>query len=675
MIVPALNRYLPSIWSRLLVSVLAIVAIVWVVLGVAIVFFFQVSRDYSDLAEVHVPRIALASELAENSAKLAAVTTAIVGQQEGGAEAEMRAQLEEAILAITAQIEEADRAMGRAVSDSDTLKDDLGGLLQEVLITLEERRSLSSKIAQRMADLRWLNVDIQDEVDPLLNDFTFNIAVATELLAKSADQSFRSAQGARIVAESTQRDAIQQIGGEAATVVTLILQSAVATDMAQLVQFKNLSEDALARLGDMTGGVPRKAEFLTLRQSVEALGQLTQADDSVFRLRRIWIETQAGLLVLLNDVQQKLSGLQSELAAIGAEQRSAVLAVTSASARRSELAVLWLIGLTVLAGVIGAAVLMGYIRNGIVLPLGKMSAAMLAIADGKPMGELPGVGEDEIGKMSWAVGVFQQSVSARDTAFAQLSSEVTERRRAVVVLKRTQADLVQAGKLAALGQLSSGISHELSQPLAAMKHRVHLLLAARSEGANDKVDRQIDRMSGLITRMEATIKHLKRFARRSEYRSDNLRLADIIGESMLLLKGRIDAPGITLVTSPALNKAVVKGDQILIEQVVVNLLSNALDAIWAAGEEGTINLEGMQQEDSFSLVVSDDGVGLGTLTEEAVFDPFVTTKEVGESLGLGLSISYNIAKDLGGDLRLEANTPKGIRAILTLPVGDAVHEP
>lgn len=665
MIARLLRRWMPGIWVRLMVVVLGIVTIVWAVLAAAILFFNQVSRDYGTLTREHIPRIALASELAENAARLAYLTASVVGRQDGTQDARIRAELEELIGVISAQLagggSRTPAARGRA----------LGQLLQEVLAVLQHRQELAERISDRLGDLRWLNVDIQDEVDPLLADFTFNIAIATDRLASSADQSFRTRLAERITAERAARDAVRKLGSEAATLVTLIVQSSVATDPAQLAQFRNLAEDSLARLSAMASGLPDAPEYLTLRQSVLALGPLAQGNDGVFALRDAWMDAQAQLIALLNDVQDSLSGLQAALAGIGADQRARLLAVTQASAARSELAIRWLIGLTVLAGLIGIGALFGYVRRGIVQPLGQLSAAMLAIARGEKPGRIPREGEDEIGQMAHAVGVFQRSVAARNAAYARLATEAAERRRAVEDLKRTQAELVQAGKLAALGQLSSGISHELNQPLAAMKHRLHLLREGIERGAGDQVRRQIARMDGLIERMEATIAHLKRFARRSSYRSDLLELGPLIDESAALLKGRIDAPGISFRVGSAARTARVRGDQILIEQVLVNLLSNALDAIAASGRDGgTIELEAQSDDRMVVLSIADDGIGLGDLDPQAAFDPFVTTKEVGEGLGLGLSISYNIVKGMGGDLKLEPNRPRGTRAILTLPAGE-----
>ncbi|NIZ63078.1 hypothetical protein DL239_19100 [Sedimentitalea sp. CY04] len=665
MIVNFANRWMPSIWARLMVVVLAIVTIVWAVLAVAIVFFNQVTDDYATLADEHIPRIALASELAENSAKLAYITAAIVGQQDGQQDRQIQEALEKVIIEISGQVD-------RAGVDGETLIGrGLGELLGSVLTALEERDTLARRTTDRIGDLRWLNVDIQDEVDPLLSDFTFNIAVATDSLAKSADPTFRTRLAKRITDERDSRDLVQELGGEAATLVTLIVQSSVVIEPTQLNQFRNLAEDSLTRLNAMAVTLPEATEYLTLRQSVQALSPMALGERGVFTLRGSWMDTQAHLLDLLNAVQARLAKLQTELAGIGTKQRAQVLAVTQASVERSELAIRVLIGLTILAGFIGAVALFGYVRRGIVHPLGEMSAAMLSIARGDLPGPLPRMGDDEIGQMAHAVGVFQESVQARDAAYTRLSTEVAERRRAVETLKHTQADLVQAEKLAALGQMSSGISHELNQPLAAMKHRIHLLREGYDKGSDEMVRRQIGRMDGLTDRMAATITHLKRFARRSTYRTDVLEMGPLIRESALLLKGRIDAPGIEFEVSEFVEQATVLGDQILIEQVIVNLLSNALDAIKSTGREtGQISVKGTKEDGKYSVVVADDGIGLGDMDPGKAFDPFVTSKEVGEGLGLGLSISYNIVKGMGGDLKLASNSPQGTRAILTLPAGD-----
>jgi len=665
------QRWLLGIWARLLVTVILIVTLVWAVLGVAIIFFSQVKSDYTALADEHIPRIALASELAENSAKIAHLTATVVTRPNDISDSELNAALEDVIGSISTRIGMVDPGVAGTDLEPARLNAKLGELLQDILREFGRRQELVNLITDSISNLRWLNVDIQDEVDPLLNDYAFNIDVAMESLTVSSDPDFRRRLSERIVLERSARGQVERIGAEAATLVTLTIQSSVATNLQQLEQFHALSLDALSRLSVVAGRLPVEPQFLTLRQSVAALGPLATGEKAPNQIRRNWIDTQSRLVVLLGEVQDQLAVLQSTLASTGTEQRDIVEAVTDRSARRSQVAIWWLIGLTCLTGGIGAAALFGYIRPGIVKPLGLLSSALSAIASGTPPGRIPEPGNDEIGRMSEAVHEFRRSVEARDTAFSQLSTEVAERRRAVENLSQTQAELVQAGKLAALGQLSAGISHELNQPLAAMKYRIGLLRSGHEKGADEKVRKQIERIEGLLLRMAATITHLRRFARSSTYRSDSLALGPLIDGSLLLLKNRVEESSFALTVSKDAPDTRVRGDQILIEQVILNLLSNAFDAIAETKTGyGTIALSTHINGSEVSLLVEDNGVGLGALRPEEAFDPFVTTKEVGEGLGLGLSISYNIVKGMGGDLRLEPNSSVGTRAILTLPIGD-----
>lgn len=651
------KRVFGSIWTRLMLSILAVVVCIWIVLAIAIAFFGQVRRDYDELAHDQIPRLALVGEIMEGSAKLARITTTIVAQQSGGNVRVIRQSLADTIKSISDLMKALSLVPGPNLGVGGELTDDVSAKLEEILAIDEKRSQLSAQLAAKMVDLRWLNVDIQDEVEPLLSDFAFNIEIATENLTKSQHLTFRQEQAGRIERERNNRDTIRQIGSEAATLVTLMSQISVATDLAQLDPLRNLSDDALTRLNGWIALLPEKPDHLTLRQSIEALSALARDETGIFHVRQDWTGNQEKLVEALSSVQQKLAQLQGALTAISKSQRERALEATLASASRSQTALWWLVGLTLLTGLLAAVTLFGYIRTGIVRPLGQMSEAMLAIADGGAVPKLPDTGDDEIGRMARAVRTFRASVEARDATLEELH--------------QTQAELIQAGKLAALGQLSSGIGHELNQPLAAMKHRVHLLRKGHDASDDEKVRHQIDRLDGLVERMEATISHLKRYARRAENRSDDLRLGLMIDESVSLLKSRIDGERIKLNVEAELAQTVVVGDQILIEQVIINLISNAIDAIEANGGEGTITLKGSQSGKMFTLSIADDGVGLGDLTPEAAFDPFVTTKEVGQGLGLGLSISYNIAKDMGGHLRLAANPPRGTCALLSVPMGAA----
>ena len=142
-----------------------------------------------------------------------------------------------------------------------------------------------------------------------------------------------------------------------------------------------------------------------------------------------------------------------------------------------------------------------------------------------------------------------------------------------------------------------------------------------------------------------------------------------------LLHRQIIDHQITVSIDQALEEAAVIGDAVLIEQVLVNLLSNACDAIAATSEAGTITIrKEASNAQTVAFSVADNGIGLGDLTPERAFDPFVTTKDPGAGLGLGLSISFNIITGMGGTLSLSARNGTGTRATVTLPRGQANDE-
>src|SRR5690606_9290894 len=161
---------------------------------------------------------------------------------------------------------------------------------------------------------------------------------------------------------------------------------------------------------------------------------------------------------------------------------------------------------------------------------------------------------DEIAEMTHAVGVFRDSVR--------------ERQRAIERLEQTQRDLVQAGKMAALGQMSAAISHEINQPLAAIAHRLHNLGATHPE------------TPPAISRINRTIGHLRRIARRSAHRNSRVVLAEPVHAALELLDHRLRTEGVN-VDCDDLGDIAVAGEEILLEQVVLNILGNALDAISA----------------------------------------------------------------------------------------------
>ncbi|MDG1118672.1 MAG: ATP-binding protein [Flavimaricola sp.] len=237
-----------------------------------------------------------------------------------------------------------------------------------------------------------------------------------------------------------------------------------------------------------------------------------------------------------------------------------------------------------------------------------------------------------------------------------LRREVAERIAAEARLTRAQADLVQAGKLSALGQMSAGISHELNQPLMAIRSFAENAEAYLERGQPEVAAQNLGRISELARRMGRIIRNLRAFARQESEPLTDVDLVPVV-EAVLEMAGPKARQAETrLVWDRPSAPVVVRGGEIRLQQVILNLVNNAIDAM-AQSPERRVEIA-ILSGPRVTLSVRDTGPGL---TEpERIFDPFYTTKAAseGEGMGLGLSISYGLVQSFGGAIR-GRNHPDG----------------
>lgn len=252
---------------------------------------------------------------------------------------------------------------------------------------------------------------------------------------------------------------------------------------------------------------------------------------------------------------------------------------------------------------------------------------------------------------------------------ARLRGEIAERERATTALRATQDELIHAGRLAALGQISTAINHEINQPLAALRTFLSSTSVLLERGDTGTVRRNLERMTQVTQRIAEIIRHLKVFARKTEPEaSEAVRLLAAAEAALDLLQSRIRAEGVA-VTCSIPPEAAVRAEPVRLEQVLLNLMVNALDAMRNAPER-RLELTASREADScWRLAVADSGSGIAEEHMPHLFDPFFTTKAAGEGLGLGLSLSSLIVRDLGGSLAA-ANGARGAVLSLVLPVAE-----
>lgn len=235
-------------------------------------------------------------------------------------------------------------------------------------------------------------------------------------------------------------------------------------------------------------------------------------------------------------------------------------------------------------------------------------------------------------------------------------------------LRTAQDGLVHAARMAALGQMSAALAHEINQPLTALRMQLASQRLLLDSGRSEAVREGLGQVEGLIERMAALTSHLKTFARKSPTGlPQRLRLDEVLEQALQLLGPRIRNEGVEVIRQLPPD-AWVSGDAIRLEQVLINLLNNALDAMHGRTVR-QLRIEARRDKGIWRLSVADSGGGIAPEHLVQVFEPFFTTKPVGQGLGLGLAVSYGIVRDLGGHLEVR-NDAQGAVFELQLPAAE-----
>jgi two-component system C4-dicarboxylate transport sensor histidine kinase DctB len=230
-----------------------------------------------------------------------------------------------------------------------------------------------------------------------------------------------------------------------------------------------------------------------------------------------------------------------------------------------------------------------------------------------------------------------------------LAQEVSQRARTERELREAQSELVQAAKMAVLGQMAAGVTHELNQPLAAMRALMDNLQALLAAGRPEQALENVQLVTQLVDRMGRITLQLRNFSRKSPGDAEPVALRSALDDALLLLEQRQRSQRVAVqLEVPA--QAWVMFEAVRLQQVLVNLLRNALDALQGQASPGRITVTAQAQGEHWALSIRDNGPGLSPEARAHLFDPFFTTKAASSGLGLGLSISLAIARDYGASL-------------------------
>ena len=295
-----------------------------------------------------------------------------------------------------------------------------------------------------------------------------------------------------------------------------------------------------------------------------------------------------------------------------------------------------------------------------------------------------------------------------EAANQQLTQEIEKRkmmeqaaRDALLELKEAQSQLIQSAKLASIGELASGVAHELNQPLMVIRGIAQLLRRnlRKNNLNNEELMGQLDPIVRNTKRMMNIINHLRTFSRQSTSDFAPVDVNQILEDSFLMIGEQLRLRNIQVNTQFASDLPKIKGDPNQLEQVFLNLITNARDAVEMRDDgQGTKNdsiqdrdeyrgiiilatkkgvlsnqtstTDNRQSKDFIEILIRDNGGGISAERVENIFDPFFTTKAVGKGTGLGLSISYGIIKDHQGEIEVAETGPEGTTFRIRLPVSE-----
>lgn len=245
-----------------------------------------------------------------------------------------------------------------------------------------------------------------------------------------------------------------------------------------------------------------------------------------------------------------------------------------------------------------------------------------------------------------------------------LQQEASLRQQSEARFRQSREELAQANRLATMGQVSAGVAHEINQPVAAIRTFAENARAFLAGGSSERAARNLDQIVSLTQRIGQITGELRSFARRRALPSGPVDLAEALSAALLLVQHRATASGTTITNRLGRDQPKVVGDRVRIEQVFVNLIQNALDAVAEVGDPAIVVSSQAVSEDRVTIEIADNGAGIDDDLRERLFIPFTTGRDDG--LGLGLAIARDIVREFGGDLALHSSGPGGTTFRVTL---------
>jgi two-component system C4-dicarboxylate transport sensor histidine kinase DctB len=606
----------------------------------------QLGNQLKSVVEQDIPSLGSMVKLSTEAATITSLAPALMAVQDSESRKLLWQQLNQGTQAIASVLPQIHLARSAMTDRQVSLDDQLQGVIKTLNALnqniLQQLKLKMDKEAESQG-LRWAVSGFLADIDPLIDKTQKYIRSRFNEDIPSSGIVIKR-EGERTIAQlNTDLQVLFRLKADTSLLVNLVGRAHHLPDPDSLIATAIQADELNLSIVQYIDNMSLVKGFSELRVRVDEVLYFVQRDLNMFELRRQErLQFEAG--------EQLLTSLEIQLASFNDYISTHVTAVREASMQavaQSNNAIAQgnrlMIATSLASVMLSILIVWLYVAKHLVGRIRILDGSMRIIAAGNLQQSVPVKGRDEIGTMANSLRSFRD--------------QLTEK----------QAELVQAGKLAALGQLSAGISHEINQPLTAIGHYAHNGVRLLQQGRAHEAEANFEQISSLTKRSTSIIARLKSMARKRRDSIQTVCLNQVVDHVLTLLQSHSQTHSTEIVVDMPSENNMVMAEQIQLEQVVLNLMSNALDAVADNLHTKKITIECLHSEGQIELRIADNGPGIAPELYEQVFNPFFTTKEVDQGLGLGLSISYNIIQDFGGQLAVVRHPMKGAIFSLRLP--------
>lgn len=430
---------------------------------------------------------------------------------------------------------------------------------------------------------------------------------------------------------------------------------AMARSEREMAQQHALASQQLAALAQLQRFPERGRVVLDeIRQTLERAAQ-THAD--VLRLSATQHKAEAARLFReqLRPALDDLEGQMGEFRDLRQAQLEHAVAAAEQQLGRDARRLDWLAGATLLcAGVLTWAVVRRISRG-----VREVVGAAAAVARDVLHQDMPAVPTaDELGYLTNTLAALR----------CALETSLVERAAALEHARKVEADLAHAARVSTLGEMASGLAHELTQPLAAIAGYTQACLErlATAPGEPAALQAALCKTAAQTQRAGAIIQRMRGFVRRQPAQREALEIDDLVHQALAFMDHELQRSQISVLPAPRQAPLLVWGNRIELEQVIINLVRNGLEAMSGTAEPRLTIRTAREEDGRVAVSIADRGVGLGPAVRERLFQPFFSTKPAG--IGLGLAISRTTIEAHDGRLSAECNAGGGATFTFTLPI-------